>query len=115
MSNFQWIGAYDLRRKTATYSAAEAHEMVKATRKQPKQSDITRKKAEKIAADHGLVLLGSKPWLCLMDGNERVDTSPYKLVCHRDVQLYCEQIYFQKHQAKITANNLNLTFHDFHT
>lgn len=105
MTNFQWVGAYDLRRKTATYSAATAHEMVNASRKQPEPKDITRKAAEKIAADHGLLLLGCKPWLRLMSGDTPVDTGCYKLICYRDVQLYCEQIYFQEHQAALAAKS----------
>ncbi len=105
MTDFQWIGAYDFRRSTATYSAATAHEMVKASRKAPEPKDISRKQAEKIAADHGLRLLGSKPRLVLMDGNIMINTLPYKLICYRDVQLYCEQIDSQKHRASLAAKS----------
>lgn len=99
----QFIGAYDNRRSVSNYSAATAHAMVKAARTQPKQSDITRRQAEKIAADHGLVLLGGKPRLVLMDGDVMVNTAPYKLICHRDVKIYCEQIHAQKHQASLAT------------
>ena len=99
VAQFQIIGGYDNRRNTSTIASADAHAMVKATRKQ--SSDISRKAAERIAADHGLVLLGSKPRLVLMDGNIMVNTLPYKLICHRDVQLYCEQIHSHKHQASL--------------
>lgn len=105
MTNFQWVGAYDLRRKTATYSAADAHAMVKASRKQPEPKDISRKQAEKIAADHGLVLLGSKPWLRLMSGNILVDTGCYKLISHNDVKHYCEQIHIQENQTLLDAKS----------
>jgi hypothetical protein len=105
MTDFQWIGAYDLRRKTATYSAANAHAMVNASRKQPEPKDITRKQAEKIAADHGLLLLGSKPWLRLMKGNVLIETGGYKLISHNAVKHYCEQIYFQEQQALLDAKS----------
>jgi hypothetical protein len=97
----QIIGFYDNRTSVGTIAAPDAHAMVKATRKP--SSDITRKQAEKIAADHGLVLLGSKPRLVLMDGDVMVDTLPYKLICHRDVKVYCEQIHTQKHQASLVT------------
>lgn len=105
MTNFQWVGAYDLRRKTATYSAATAHEMVKASRKQPEPKDITRKAAEKIAADHGLVLLGGKPYLVLMSGDIKINTGCYKLISHNAVKHYCEQIYIQEQQALLAAKS----------
>jgi hypothetical protein len=76
--------------------SADAHAMVKATRKPT--SDISRKQAEAIAADHGLTLLGSKPRLTLMDGDGLyINTVPYKLICHNDVKVYCEQIHTQSH------------------
>jgi hypothetical protein len=102
---FQIIGSYDRRTMTGSIAAPDAHAMVKASRKQPEPKDISRKQAEKIAADHGLRLLGSKPRLVLMDGNIMISTLPYKLICYRDVQLYCEQIHLQEQQALLDAKS----------
>jgi hypothetical protein len=99
LDTFQIIGGYDLRRSTSTIAARDAHAMVKATRKETK--DISRATAESIAKEYGLELLGSKPRLVLMDGNVMISTNPYKLLCYKDVQLYCEQIHAQKKQAEL--------------
>jgi hypothetical protein len=112
MSDFQWVGAYDNRRSVSSYSAATAHEMIKEANKRlgiAKPKDISRQAAEKLAADHGMILLGSKPWMKLQKigakRGEFVNTAPYKLNRFKDVELFFAQLPLQEHQASLAAKS----------
>jgi hypothetical protein len=96
---------YDRRRITGTISAAEARSFA---RKNVNTKDITRNKAVAIAAQHGLHVLGAKPYFRLADSQGKLilNTAPYQMgASYSDVQHYCDQLAIASKGGELAAKS----------
>ena len=102
--NLNLIG-YDRRCATGKITVDEARSF---TRKDMKQKDISRNAAVKFADQHGLQVLGAKPYFRLADSNGNVilNTAPYQMgVRYSDVEHYCSQLPLAKLGSELDAKS----------
>jgi len=85
------LTGYDRRFATGKITVDEARSFA---RKDVKHKDISRNEAVKVAAQHGLQVLGAKPYFRLADSNGKVIfTAPYQMGSrYSDVGHYCNQL-----------------------
>ena len=95
---------YDRRSATGKITVDEARSFA---RKNVKQKDISRNAAVKIADDHGLQILGAKPYFRLadLDGNV-IFTAPYQMGSrYSDVGHYCNQLLMAKLNDELASKS----------
>lgn len=99
------LTGYDRRRTTGKITVDEARSF---SRRNVKEKDVSRNEAVKVAAQHGLQVLGAKPHFRLADSEGRLilNTAPYQMGGrYSDVGHYCNQLPLAKLGNELAAKS----------